>query len=276
MNHRQIKRRKVFFIIFLLVASSFLTMTAIAGAPPPQYRSKYLLPNSYEPEIYSFNVTDSFKGFNQPFRTSPYFPNMTKNFAFMNISYDTTDDRYISEVWYFNDWDEFDMQRDVLFDYQNRHGTISNVTLDLSEELAIFNYLNQHGTISNETIDLSEELAGTHDDYISRLENQEIDAIQYESPETSGYFIIFATDFFPGPNYYIAYYGTAGPGVLENHSGRLETIIMTAVPGFLEGRSYIPNPESPMPDTATPLPVMIPALSLGVAFLLRRMKGGVS
>ena len=277
MNYGLIKRRKILLIIFLFVASLVLPMAVSAGAPPPQYRAKYLLPNSYEPEIYSFNVTDSFKGFNQPFRASPYFPNMTKNFAFMNISYGTTGDRYISEVWYFDDWDKFDMQRDVLFDYLNRQGTISNVTLDLSDELAIFNYLNQHGTISNETIDLLDELAGTHDDYISGLENQEIDAIQYESPETSGYFIIFATDFFPGSNYYIAYYGIAGPGVLENHSGRLETIIMTAVPGFLEGfneegRLYMPNPESPMPDRATPLPALVPALAFGIAMLWNRLK----
>jgi len=254
MNYGQIKRRKILLIIFLFVASLVLPMAVSAGAPPNDCRAGYLLPQSYKPDInrsedYSFNVTYSFESFEQPFREPPYFPNVTKNFAFMNISYDTTGDRYISEVWYFNDWNEFDMQRNVLFDYLNKHGTTSNVTLDLSDELA-----------------------GTHDDYISGLRTREVDALKYESPETSGYFLIFSTNIFPGPNYYIAYYGTVGPGVLENHSGRLEIIIMTVFPYLMENHNYESNPKSPMPDTATPLPALVPALALGVAMLWNKLK----
>ncbi|MCK9593712.1 MAG: hypothetical protein M0Q91_17060, partial [Methanoregula sp.] len=125
-----------------------------------------------------------------------------------------------------------------------------------------------HGDVSNVTLDLSEELTRTNNTYIAGLKARQISAIKYKNATTSGYFIVFETGYYPGQNYYIAYYGVVGSSDIQAHTTQLETLMMTRIPAFLEGSVYEINPELPM-TRSTPLPVIILIFSLGIVGLIR-------
>lgn len=167
----------------------------------------------------------------------------------MNITCNRTGDRYISEARYFEDWDEFRQEREYLFRYLMRHGTISQVTLDLSDELA-----------------------RTNDTYIAGLKTRHVDATAYESPETSGYFLIFSTDFFPEPGYFIAYYGIAGPAGPKEQPDELETRIMTTFPGMMESRTYTSNPDSPLATHLVPVVAGVSFAAPAIGMVIRALR----
>lgn len=221
---------------------------------PPDSRPGYLLPNLYPPYINPsngdcFNVTDLFPT-NRSFRSPPFFLNMSKNYAFMNISCERTGERYVSEVWYFADWDEFSTQRESLFGYLTRHGTVSNVSLDLSPELA-----------------------RTNNSYISGFSTRQIDAIRYENSLTAGYFVIISTNMFPEPSYYITYYGIVGPANLQEHTPQLKTLIVSAILGLTEYQTCVFNPESPMMEQSLPLPTGLSFIAVMVVMFIRSLRG---
>jgi hypothetical protein len=170
----------------------------------------------------------------------------------MNISCERTGDQYVSEVWYFNNWDDFRVQRERLFHYLNQSGTISNVTL---------------------TFEYNETLATYNNSHIEKLKTQRIDAIQYISNSTSGYFIIFDSHFFPGPNYFIAYYGVVGSSDLEKNSPKLKSI-MIYVPKFMDhGVPTVINPVTSMDvPPEIPLPVIILLMALGIVGFIRELQ----
>lgn len=254
-HHRKNIRVKLSLVILLvLIGSSCLIANVSAGVPPPDSRPGYLLPNLYPPYINPsngdcFNVTDLFPT-NRSFRSPPFFLNMSKNYAFMNISCERTGDQYISEVWYFTDWDEFNIQREALFSYLTQHGTISNVSLDLSEEIA-----------------------RTNNSYITGLKTRQIKAIKYDNSITSGYFVIFSTNIFPGPNYYITYYGVVKPTDLQEHTSQLKTLIMTTFLGLMEHQTCDYNPEFPMASQSTPFPAGIILIAIGIVAFIRVLQG---
>lgn len=241
-------------ILFVFIGSSCLIATASAGAPPLDNRPGYLLPHLFPPYINQsaddcFTETDSFKAFNHPFRPPPFFPNMSVNHAFMNITCNKTGDHYVSEVWYFTDWNEFCMQRESLFRYLTQHGDISNVTLDFSKEL--------------ERPDKS---------HLARLKTRQINATRYEGSETSGYFVIFSSVLFPGPNYYITYYGVVAPTDFKNHSTQLDALMMATFPGLIEYQTQS-NPEFPMASKSTPVPAGIILIAIGFVAFIRALQG---
>jgi len=255
-HHRKNIRIKLSLVIlFVLIGSSCLIATVSAGAPPLDNRPGYLLPHLFPPYINQsagdcFTETDSFKAFNHPFRPPPFFLNMSENYAFMNISCEKTSERYVSEVWYFTDWDEFSTQRESLFGYLTRHGTVSNVTLDLSEELA-----------------------RTNNSYISGFSTRQINAIRYENSLTAGYFVIFSTNIFPEPSYYITYYGVVGPANLHEHTSQLKTLIMSTFPGLMEYQTCVFDPESPMTSQSSPLPTGLFFIAVIVVMFIRSLRG---
>jgi hypothetical protein len=258
MNQHQGKYGKIkfhfIFLFFIIIFSSFISV-ASAGAPPLDNRPGYLLPHLFPPYINQsagdcFTETDSFKAFNHPFRPPPFFLNMSENYAFMNISCEKTGERYVSEVWYFTDWDEFSTQRESLFEYLTRHGTVSNVTLDLSPELA-----------------------RTNNSYISGFSTRQIDAIRYENSLTAGYFVIISINMFPEPSYYITYYGIVGPANLQEHTPQLKTLIMSTFPGLMEYQTCVFNPESPMMEQSLPLPTGLFFIAVMVVMFIRSLRG---
>ncbi|MEN6341081.1 MAG: hypothetical protein ABFC89_00825 [Methanospirillum sp.] len=94
---------------------------------------------------------------------------------------------------------------------------------------------------------------------------QAINATRYEGDATSGYVITFATNFFPGENYCIAYYGVVGPaGLSEETMHRLRLLAMTSLRFVSLGR-YEFDPATPM---TLPPPPLIPMAWLDqLAFL---------
>ncbi|MFA4860065.1 hypothetical protein [Methanoregula sp.] len=146
---------------------------------------------------------------------------MSKYRAFRSFTSLKTGKSFFSEVWYFNDWSGFKEDRKHLFAFLQQQGTITPVTLDLTENLA-----------------------RTGDPYVAGLHAREICVTQYSSNETSGYFLVFSTDFFPGENYYIAYYGTDGQSDLVGNNPSLKTLIMSSYPGFVENRKYTYDPST--------------------------------
>lgn len=246
-------RFHLIFLFFVITFSSFISV-ASAGAPPMDNRPGYLLPNLYPPYINQsigdcFNVTDQFPT-TRSFRSPPFFLNMSENHAFMNISCEKTGERYVSEVWYFTDWDEFSTQRESLFGYLTQHGTVSNVTLDLSPELA-----------------------RTNNSYISGFSTRQIDAIKYENSLTAGYFVIFSTNMFPEPSYYITYYGIVGPANLQEHTSPLKTLMVSTIPGLMEYQTCVFNPESPMMSQSSPLQTGLFFIAFMVVMFIRSLRG---
>lgn len=207
-----------------------------ATPPPLESRSFYLLPNPTGP-YYNQSIDLGFIAGSTYYesRISSPFPNLSEYRGFRNFSFTKTGRTYISEVWYFNDWTTFKTSKDDLFHYLKKHGNLSPVTLEITEELA-----------------------RTNDPWITGLRTKQINATQYIAPETSGYFIIFSTDFFPGENYYIAYYGVDGQSDLANDTPQIKTLIMSCFPGFVEKQNYLYDLASPE-TLPTPLPT-VPAI----------------
>jgi len=245
-------------LILIILALSCCIQNVIAVPPIPEGRPGYLLPlhspyanQSFEKVCKNgecFSVNDVYPT-NLSFRSPPFFLNMSNYHAFMNISSDG-EDQYVSEVWYFNNWDEFQKQRERLF-----------------------TYLVQHGTVSSTTVDLSDALNRTNNTYYKGLTNKRVSAIQYINATTSGYFIIFDTHFFPGPNYYIAYYGVVGSSDLKNHSSQLDSF-MIIVPYFMEGGgTNTMNPESPMATPTIPVLATIPVGAVAIVIMIRKNRG---
>lgn len=246
-------------MLLIILALSCCIQNVIAEPPLPEGRPGYLLPfhSPYANQSIGkicenggcFSVTDIYPT-NWSFRKPPYFLNMSKYHAFLNISSDNGD-KYVSEVWYFNNWEDFREQRERLFTFLAQHGMMSNITLDLSDALN-----------------------RTNNTYYTGLTNKRISAIQYINATTSGYFIIFDTHFFPGPNYYIAYYGIIGSPDLQNYSSTLDSF-MTIVPYFMEaGGTNTMNPGSPMAvPTRIPLPLVTPVGAVGIVAAIRKIRG---
>lgn len=242
-------------IIFALLLFSCCVLIASATPPPPEGRSFYLMPNPYEP-YYNRSIDLGFyvgsmhygEGISSP------FPRLSEYRGFRNFSFVKTGRTYISEVWYFNDWTRFKTNKDDLFHYLKKHGTLTPVILDITEELA-----------------------RTNDPWITGLRAKHISTTQYISPETSGYFIFFSTDFFPGENYYIAYYGVVGHSDLVEDTPQIKTLIMSCFPGFVEKQDYHFDPTSPATQSL-PLPSVLVILAIGctvpVSLLIQKRRRG--
>ncbi len=243
-------------IIFAVVLFSCCVHIAYATPPPAEGRPWYLLPNPMGP-YYNQSIDSGFF-VGDPYRddgpTSVFFPRLSEYRLLRNFSFEKTGRTYISEVWYFNDGTRFKTNKDDLFHYLKKHGTITPVILDITEELA-----------------------RTNDPWITGLRAKHISTTQYISPETSGYFIFFSTDFFPGENYYIAYYGVVGHSDLADDTPQIKTLIMSCFPGFVEKQDYHFDPTSPATQSL-PLPSVLVILAIGctvpVSLLIQKRRRG--
>lgn len=226
---------------------------AHATPPPPEGRAIYLLPDPDAP-YYNQSIDLGFSTSSPVYDDgrSSIFPRLSDYWCMRNFSYGETGKNYHSEVWYFNDWTQFNTGRDNLLRYAKIHGTVSPASLDITEELA-----------------------RTNDPYISGLQVKQIPAAQYTASDTSGYFIFLSTDFFPGENYFIAYYSVDGQSDLVADSPQIKTLIMSCLPGFVENRTFAFNPTSPIsrPGPIVVATVIIILAWIGVVILIQR-KGG--
>jgi hypothetical protein len=170
----------------------------------------------------------------------PYFPELSEYWASSNLTYVKTGDRYIAQVWYFNNWSAFSANREKLFQYLHQQGTVTPVVLDISPELI-----------------------ATNNSYIAGYKTRFVNATKYQSNETSGYFIIFNTGFFYDESYYITYYGMTGSSDLSNEIHPLKMLVMSCIPSVFERQNGEFDPTMPHPvPTRTPLPPILPIAAL--------------
>ncbi len=227
--------------VCVIVLIWYSVLIVYATPPPPEGRVYYLLPNPDAP-YYNQSIDLGLYGSPPVYNngTSFIFPRLSGFRVMEDYYYPESGKNYRSEVWYFNDWTQFNTSRDDLLRYLQRHGTVSPTTLDITEELA-----------------------RTSDPYISGLLLNQIPVIQYTTTDTYGYFVFLSTNFFPGENYYIAYYGVDGMPDPVNDTPQLKTLIMSCLPGFVERRSFTFNPASPPNSLPAPLPAATTISAIG-------------
>jgi len=224
----------------ILILGVVLTVVGIpiADATPPPYvgRAWYLLP---QPASLYYNESNGFVFSDatlQVFREkSTRLPWLSEYCAFGNYTHKGSGTTYVAEIWYYHDWESFQADRDYPVSYLPEHGAVTPVSLDLSEELA-----------------------NSNNPYISGLRTRQVNATRYISGATSGYFIIFSTGFFPGENYYIAYYGTGRGSALSEDTPCLKALIMSVFPGFVEHTEYMFDPVAPKAPNASQPGTQIP------------------
>ena len=208
-------------VLFIHLAFSCLVSTASAGAPPPQYRTADLLPDSPDSRAYYSN--------NQAIEPDDAYNITTKTWDILMSLNRSTDERFLET-------DYMDIAESphpetqvalfpVLSGYWRSQKYISfesgvilialdwysdNRSTFITAQNDLFRYLRQHGTIKNTTLNLSTALAETNNPFLAGLKDQQIPVTQYESSSTSGYFIFHDIPLFPGDLYRISYYGTTG------------------------------------------------------------------
>ncbi len=222
--------------IRLAVLALFLSFifVAVAGATPPpsNQRAEWAAPqlaglNVSNPGL--FAVVDSHSSGNQGvIIRPPFLPNVSENFYYSNITSPKTGERYLVAVWYFDTWARFVTGKNELYQYFQRHGTVTPVVLNLSPEHA--------ASSKSDIVNLS------------RSEQwQAINATRYRDDETSGEGVTFATSYLSGENYYIVYcgiMGSADPGEETMH--RLHLLLMRSLVLFAIQKGYEIDPTTPM------------------------------
>ncbi|MEN6517783.1 MAG: hypothetical protein ABFC38_06265 [Methanospirillum sp.] len=239
-----------FFLLSVLVAA------ASASPPPSDQRASWAAPSLYflnASDARLFVATDShssvvsvtFDPHNSTDQTEqsvvivrpPFLPDISDNFYFSNFTSPDTGEQYLVVIWFFDTWARFTAGKDELYQYFRQHGTATPIVLNLSPELAA----SSKSALVN----------------LSRSEPwQAINATRYESEETSGDVLTFATHYFPEENYYIAYYGIVGPADLSEETvHRIHLLAMTSLPDFVTNALYEFDPATPMTlPPSSPIP----------------------
>ncbi|ACL16958.1 AI-2E family transporter [Methanosphaerula palustris] len=227
--------------VLALLLSFSLVAVASATPPPPEYRAQLAAPNlEYLNASDSglFIKVDEYNSEQGLAKRPPSLPNVSDNYYYTTFTSPGTDEQYLDAVWYFNTWDGLTKGKDELHRYLQQHGTVTPIALNLSPELA-----------GSSSPDIRE---------LALLEQwQAINATRYDGDGTSGYFITFATNYYPGENYYITYYGIMGKADRsEETTHRLHLLAMTTIPRFISSFwfDYL-DPATPM---KVPLPSPIP------------------
>jgi hypothetical protein len=235
-------------VVLVLLVCICCVQGAYARKPLPEERAQNFLPH-IEGAPFDQSSDERFVSldFHQRVYPStekamPFFPALSEYWAYMNLSYVKTGDRYIAQAWYFNNWTKFSAGRDDLFYYLHQHGIVTPAVLDISPELIV-----------------------TNNSYRAKYQPQLYNVTKYQSNETSGYFILFNTGFFYDESYYITYYGVTGSSALSDETHPLKMLIMSCMPISFENSYYGFNPTTPHPvTTPLPLPAILPVAALCV------------
>jgi hypothetical protein len=217
--------RKFFgYILFVIIAISiafFFIILIFGHTSPPRFQDRAILMiplfgnMSYDPNPYSdLNIPISNKYAADRFipdklneeSPSPYFPPISKYHAFKNFSLLNSDNQYISESWYFNDYEELKTGETTLYSFLSRNGNISRETIDFIE-----------------LVDPANRPSPTK----SSLKNYSYAMTKYESNSTSGYFVVAEKNVSLYNGYYITYYGTIGPSHLLEQSPHIKLLMLT-------------------------------------------------
>lgn len=186
--------KKIAFLVFLIVALIgvwfILDFIRIGPGLPPSEA----MPGWYIPGAWKENVQNC---------TLP-FPKISPYCKIGNFS----GGRFIS-VWYFEDESEFLKAEDVLYLYLEENGNLSQQEINISTEL-------------QEIIERRE----AKNSWGPTFGPHSFNTTRYESPETSGYFLVYKRPFLKErEDYFIAYYGIRGMTNLTEETPALRKLI---------------------------------------------------
>ena len=89
-------------------------------------------------------------------------------------------------------------------------GYYDNETTFTATKNNLLAYLGREGNITTMTLDLNQVLRSSEDPCLREINATSLNAVQYISPDTAGYFLFHENPDFPGDPYRIEYYGTTG------------------------------------------------------------------
>ncbi len=186
--------KKIAFLVFLIVALVgiwFILDTLLIGSGLPRSES---MPKWYIPGAWRGNVQSCTSFFPQ---ISPYC-NLGKY----------SEGKFIN-VWYFDDESEFLKGEDTLYRCLNENGSVFQQKLNISTEL-------QEKIKRDEANNSWGPIIGSHS----------FNATGYESPETSGYFLVYERPFLETrEDYFIVYYGITGLTNFTEETPELKRLI---------------------------------------------------
>lgn len=186
--------KKIAFLVFLIVALVGIwfildTLSIGPGLPPSESMPKWYIPGAWQ---------KSEKG------CTSLFPKISSYCDMGNFS----GEKFIS-VWYFDGESEFLKGEDTLYQYLNSNGSVSQQKLNISTEL--------QERIKREDANSS---------WGPTVDSHSFNATEYESPETSGYFLVYERPFLETrEDYFIVYYGIMGLTNLTEETPELKKLI---------------------------------------------------
>lgn len=176
----------IFFIVALLGVWLVFDFIQIGPGLPPSEA----MPKWYIPGAWQGNVQSC----------TPSFP---KNSPYCNAG-NYSEGKFIN-VWYFDDESKFLKGEDTLYLYLEENGNVFHQELNISAEL-------------------QEKIGRREVENFPNLTS--FNATGYESPETSGYFLVYERPFLKGrEDYFIAYYGIMGTTNLTEETPALKKLI---------------------------------------------------
>jgi|GEM_PF-2334946 len=247
-NHKKNTGVKILLVVlFLFLIFSCLTSTASATPPPSEQRIKYLLPNSNNDYNITMRSNDLVISSNQStddrFTTLdyvgpgmvyaygnssvtsgsslPFFPEISQYWAYKHFIHLKTGETYVSQVWFFNDWTTFETKKEELYQYLQKHGQVSKVSLDISDELI-----------------------QTNNSIFSGMKIHQYNVTRYVSKDTSGYFIVHENSWYPGLNCYIIYIGVKGQTDFQEPIHPLKMLFVSISPQLNTGNNYDLDPHA--------------------------------
>jgi hypothetical protein len=193
MFYKKVNKKIVFLIFFIvLFIGVWLVLDFIRigpGLPPSEAMPKWYVPGAWQGNVQSC--------------TSP-FPEIS---PYCNAR-DYSGGKFIN-VWYFDDESKFLKEENTLYQYLSVNGNVFQQKLNISTEL-------QEKIKKDEANNSWGPTFGSHS----------FNATGYESPETTGYFLVYKRPFLETrEDYFIVYYGIMGLNNLTEETPELKKLI---------------------------------------------------
>lgn len=186
--------KKIVLLVFLIIATigTWFILDVISigpGLPSSESMPKWYIPGAWKGNVQS---------------CTSFFPQIS---PYCNAG-KYSGGKFIN-VWYFDDESEFLKGEDILYRYLEEGGNLSQQKLNISAELKEVIRRREAKISYSETF-------GPHS----------FNTTEYESPETSGYFLVYKRPFLKGrEDYFIAYYGIMGTTNLTEETPALKKLI---------------------------------------------------
>jgi len=223
MLNLRIGKKAVILVLFMVfVGSMYFFIVPFKfgpGLPPPEGMPMWYIPSySTTPAengtiVKDITVGDHFILIGDRTKGCPStFPSVSQYCGYANYTQKESNDLYLIVSWYFDDEKKFLQSKGDLYQYLEKHGRVSTVELNISEE------------ISEETKRRENRSA-----WGPTFGPKSFDATKYESEITSGYFLVYKKPFLVSRgDYFIVYYGAMRSDDLSKQKPLLKKLITTS------------------------------------------------